>query len=83
MLITNLTLLKKKLVAVKTIFIIIIHNDKTLNIKFINFIEVLINSNLIKRLFNVQTAKNKINSIIVIKRDIRVRWKCVKKNYNN
>ena len=54
-----------------------------MNNKFINLVEVLISSNLIKRLFNVQVAKNEINFIIVIKRDIRARWKCVKKNYNN
>ena len=50
-----------------------IYNDKTLNNKFINLVEILINSNFIKRLLNVQIAKNKINFIIVIKRDIRAR----------
>ena len=75
--------IEKKFAAVKTIFIIIIYNDKILNNKFINLVEVLISSNFIKRLFNVQIAKNKINFVIVIKRDIRAHWKCVKKNYNN
>ena len=75
--------IKKKFAAIKTILIIIIYNDKTLNNKFINLVEILINSNFIERLLSVQTAKNKINFIIVIKRNIRVRWKCVKKNYNN
>ena len=75
--------IEKKSAAVKTVLIIIIHSDKTLNNRFISFVEISTNSNLIERLFNVQTAENKINFIIVIKRDIRARWKCVKKNYNN
>ena len=75
--------IKKKPAVVKTVFIIIIHSDKILNNRFIGLVEVSTNSNLIERLFNVQVAENKINLIIVVKRDIRARWKCVKKNYNN
>ena len=75
--------IEKKFIIVKIIFIIITYNDKTLNNKFINLVEVLISSNFIKRLLSVQVAKNKINFIIIIKCNIRVRWKCVKKNYDN
>ena len=75
--------IKKKSIAVKTILIIITYNDKILNNKFISLVEILISSNLIEWLLSVQIAENKINFIIIIKRDIRARWKCVKKNYNN
>ena len=53
MLVTNLTLLKKKFIIIKTIFIIITYNDKTLNNKFINLVEISTSSNFIERLFNV------------------------------
>ena len=75
--------IKKKFIIIKIISIIITHSDKILNNKFINLVEILISSNFIERLFNVQIAENKINFVIIIKRDIRARWKCVKKNYNN
>lgn len=72
--------IEKESAATKIIPAMITHSDKTLGSRSVSLIEILTSSNSTERLLNAQATKNKINPIVAVRRDIRARWRCYKKD---
>lgn len=72
--------IEKEPAATKAVPAIITHSGRTQGSRSIGLIDVLTSSNLTGRLLNAQAVEDKMNFVFAVRREIRARWKCIKKD---
>ena len=72
--------IEKEPAATKAVPAIITHSGRTQGSRSIGLIDVPTSSNLTGRLLNAQAVEDKMNFVFAVRREIRARWKCIKKD---